>query len=465
MKAVIVDIDGKFAVAMDRQGCFFKIKNTGNFTIGYEVDIPSSSQSRFKHHAFMKIASIAAAVLIVIGVGAGSYAYLSPYSYINVDINPSIEITVNRFERIIDIKGLNKDGEKIISLKKLRNKEICEGVSSLFNSALQEGFIKAGSENTVVFTVAGKNKDEVDQLEKEIKDSIDMEVKSAKVNSEVVVQETTLERRQEAAKLGISPGKMLLIEKLREKSPDLKVEDLKDKPVKEIMKSMKEVSRNHGKGGDIDSKPKEEKGNEKDKNVNKNEDLKERNNQGQKGNKSDRDKNNGQKRQSDIIPTSSPKNDNDNKQDKRDNETQKENKKSKSNSKDKPKGYPIKYDIDIGSENGKEKDEGEAGDPKKEGTIDNKGKKQDENEKNNIKKDRNNKLEELNNHMLPLEDKEKEKGHEKYQVKVDDKAVQPEKNDLIVEKVEEDISKENNSEEKKKDNDKLSNDRQKKDKR
>ena len=41
--------------------------------------------------------------------------------------------------------------------------------------------------------------------------------------------------------MGISPGKLVLIEKLKEEKPDVKVDEYKEKPVKEILTSIKQA--------------------------------------------------------------------------------------------------------------------------------------------------------------------------------------------------------------------------------
>jgi len=50
-----------------------------------------------------------------------------------------------------------------------------------------------------------------------------------------------MERHNEAARLGISPGKMNLIQKLEAVKPGIKYEDYSKKPVKDIMKEIKDI--------------------------------------------------------------------------------------------------------------------------------------------------------------------------------------------------------------------------------
>ena len=52
---------------------------------------------------------LASVVLLVTGLGA----WFTPTASIGVDINPSIELRVNRFDRVIALEGRNADGEAL----------------------------------------------------------------------------------------------------------------------------------------------------------------------------------------------------------------------------------------------------------------------------------------------------------------------------------------------------------------
>lgn len=62
---------------------------------------------------FRRIIPAAAAVclLLVLFVGAG--LYFTPTTRINIDINPSLELGINRFDKVISVNALNDDGKKI----------------------------------------------------------------------------------------------------------------------------------------------------------------------------------------------------------------------------------------------------------------------------------------------------------------------------------------------------------------
>src|SRR5665647_1597296 len=104
MKSVVVEIHKKNAILLSDNGCIIKRQNK-NYRIGQEVEIIMENRSNYK-----KIAAYAAAACFILVVGAGFLTYYTPSTYVSFDVNPSIEYTVNMYDRVISVKGVNDDG-------------------------------------------------------------------------------------------------------------------------------------------------------------------------------------------------------------------------------------------------------------------------------------------------------------------------------------------------------------------
>jgi len=94
-----------------------------------------------------------------------------------------------------------------------------------------------------MLTVAGKNSRKVLEIKEEVESTANKVLNDDNVVSEVIVENIVLERREEARELGISPGKLLLIEKLKEVDPKATTEEYKDKPVNEIVKTIRDIKK------------------------------------------------------------------------------------------------------------------------------------------------------------------------------------------------------------------------------
>jgi len=244
LKGVVVEIKGKYAVALNKQGEFIKVRNNGKLQVGYEIDVPSAVFP--SANSLTRVASIAAAFILVVSIGFGAYSYSATYAYINLDINPSIELATNIYDRIISARGINADGEKLLKTGGLKNKKLQDGIEEILEEAVEEGYLKPGSDNAVMLTVSSKDQKKAAQIQKKAEDTISKELTTTGVESEVVTEKATLQKHEEANERGISPGKMLLIEKLVEAQPDLSDEDIENfenRPVKDILKSIKEAKK------------------------------------------------------------------------------------------------------------------------------------------------------------------------------------------------------------------------------
>lgn len=72
---------------------------------------------------------LAFCIVIAFIAGTGTYSWFyKPVSYISIDINPSIELALNRFDRVISATAYNPEGEKIIKGLSLKG--------SLYTSAI-----------------------------------------------------------------------------------------------------------------------------------------------------------------------------------------------------------------------------------------------------------------------------------------------------------------------------------------
>lgn len=237
MKAVVVEIHSGFAAVLSDDGRITKVKNR-NYAIGQVIEM---KQELAKKIRFMS--SVAAAVAVVFGCGIAAYAYWTPYSYVSLDVNPSIEYSLNRFDRLLEVTGVNEDGEDIVEqlqLDALRNQKIDQAIAITIEQIKEQGYFD-GTPQGVVIATSAQDVEKAEQLAEDLKQSVEHITEDEEISVESFP--VGLERVQEARELGVTPGKLNLVEKLRDSAanPDqVSLEEWLDKPVKEIMRAIKE---------------------------------------------------------------------------------------------------------------------------------------------------------------------------------------------------------------------------------
>src|ERR1700674_395384 len=113
---------------MNKTGLVLKVEknratlltNTGEFVkVVFSKDMPKVGETYSgvvrNERNYLKYLTAAAALFIVFLSGGGAaYAYYTPVATIQVSINPSIELKINRFDRIIQSSPINTDGVTLL---------------------------------------------------------------------------------------------------------------------------------------------------------------------------------------------------------------------------------------------------------------------------------------------------------------------------------------------------------------
>jgi len=243
MKGIILEYDKNDAIILTDDGLFKRIKNN-NYAIGQRIEIKEVPK---KGRRFVTgIASLAAALAITT---IGSIAYYTPTDYISLDVNPSIEYTLNTFDRVLDVKAVNEDGEAILSGLKMNNMSIDDAVKITLDELIAEGYLTDEPDSGVIITASNKKLGNAEamaaKLQHEVKDYL---IQKENIAAEVEAEAVGKEKAQEAKALGVTPGKLTLVEKLQSSTNSaIDRDEWLNKPVKEINSAIKE-NKKHNKG-------------------------------------------------------------------------------------------------------------------------------------------------------------------------------------------------------------------------
>lgn len=166
-----------------------------------------------------------------------------PETMISLDVNPAIEMKLNKDEKIVNIETKNEDAKKIVGDMKLKNVDASVGVNALIGSMFKNGYLKENSnDNDILLTVnnsdSAKSKEIKDKLTKTIKDTLDQNNSKA----EILLQEDKITEEDEkiAEEYDITTGKAKFINKLLEKSPELSQEQLSKMTMRELVKYLED---------------------------------------------------------------------------------------------------------------------------------------------------------------------------------------------------------------------------------
>jgi hypothetical protein len=183
MKAVIVEIKGSNAAVLSEDGRISQIKNR-NYKIGQEIAMSNNNYTKWALTA-------AAAMLLFV---TPAWAYMTPYSYVSIDVNPSFEFSINRFDRVLEVKAVNEDAEEMvkeINIDGLKNKEIKVAVRNVLTELKNQGYITEGEDGGVVVATSSKSEEKTNNLAAALKTAVNEEVGKNKDKDSVEVSKDT----------------------------------------------------------------------------------------------------------------------------------------------------------------------------------------------------------------------------------------------------------------------------------
>lgn len=222
MKAVVLEIKENWAAVLCEDGVVRKIKK-GKLSVGDSLDIsPESCGKILSLGSFRRYIAGSAAALFLLTAGAGgvySYNNVLACSYVSLDINPSIEYTLNRQNYVIKVKGLNEEGQGIVdeliktSLHHATLEEALEQTKLILS---QKKYLNSDAGEYVLINVSASNDRRMNILQEEALSAFSTEQTQGKLN--LVLTGSTLKEHKTASSLGISTGTYQQIQYIKAKS-------------------------------------------------------------------------------------------------------------------------------------------------------------------------------------------------------------------------------------------------------
>ncbi len=187
---------------------------------------------------WVKVAAMAASLVLVLGLSLGFYNYTSTNTVetvVGLDVNPSLELQLNKNETVLAVNARNEDGKKILGDMDLKGSSLDVAVNALLGSMLRGGYL-SDLQNSILVSVENKDPEKSARLEAALSEKVNALLSTdtfqGAVLSQTVTQDQTLQNLADSH--GISLGKAQLIQKILEKHPLYTFADLAKLSINEL---------------------------------------------------------------------------------------------------------------------------------------------------------------------------------------------------------------------------------------
>ena len=186
--------------------------------------------------------TIVAACLAVILLGGGGAFYQranAVASVVSLDVNPSIELKVNRSEKVLSCTPLNDDAREILAGMDggadLKGAKLDVAVNAIVGSLVRSGYLDSIS-SAIMISVEDKNTTRAEKLQRELTSAVDGVLQTSAAKASVLTQTLTQDaaREQQARENNISTGKAALVNRVLALNPSLSFDALAALSVEEL---------------------------------------------------------------------------------------------------------------------------------------------------------------------------------------------------------------------------------------
>lgn len=175
----------------------------------------------------------AAAVFLLAVLGGGFYAVQTPDGVATLDANPSIELTVNKLGRVLSVRACNADAQVVLDELELRNQPLQTAADAIVAKLQADGYVSADTNSILVTVEAGKGDARLcDRLASAVEDAQSDCGLAPAVLAQVLEPDPALEA--DAAAMGVSAGKAMLIRQISAQVEDLTGEALAVLPINDL---------------------------------------------------------------------------------------------------------------------------------------------------------------------------------------------------------------------------------------
>lgn len=187
--------------------------------------------------------ALACLALLLLG---GRWLYFTPSFAISIDVNPSLELGVNRFDRIVSVQGYNSDGQELADSLNLKYLNYAEAVNRVLSSDTVRALL-AGNELLAIGVVGSDDARSAEAVSK-----IESACTAGRMNAYCYYARS--DEVREAHELGLSYGKYRAYCEYRALDPSITVEEVQRMTMRELRDAIDALSSGGDAGAGLENR-------------------------------------------------------------------------------------------------------------------------------------------------------------------------------------------------------------------
>ncbi|MGE5629747.1 MAG: hypothetical protein ACM3TR_01475 [Caulobacteraceae bacterium] len=242
-EGVVIKVTDQYIVYLCDDGTFQNVKRTkGQIPLIGERNVIRQRRNAPIFGYLSKISVIACVIAFMI---------FSPFIFdktdkstayvVAIDINPSVEVQVNKELYTIGLTALNQSGEKVVSAIEYKGKRLEETINLIIAQSVNYGFLNQNKTGLITTSIVPINVNE--QINKDkVRSIIDEALVRNEVHAEVQISADGKETMEAAHALGLTVNKYKLYRTLVDNGLPISTQEVKENSIKNLL----ELINKHG---------------------------------------------------------------------------------------------------------------------------------------------------------------------------------------------------------------------------
>ncbi|WP_245527954.1 anti-sigma factor domain-containing protein [Ammonifex degensii] len=190
------------AIVLTPEGEFLEVSSSGK-GVGEETIFRRPGWKRRLYAAL----ALAATFLLVASFSLYYWCFPAPAAYVSLDLNPSLELGVNREGKVVALHPYDDEGHKLLADANIKGLPLKQALGVLFDRACSFGFLSSNSEGVVLVAVVQA---EPVLAPQGVASWVEEELARDQVEAKVVVLNLPPAFGKEARRANLSPGRYAL---------------------------------------------------------------------------------------------------------------------------------------------------------------------------------------------------------------------------------------------------------------
>ncbi len=161
----------------------------------------------------LKYAAMAASFILFCLISLSVFNYVTApgvYAYVGLDINPSLELGINKEKRVISVTAYNEDGRRVIEKPGLLNLNVNDALGAIIQECQEDGYLGVDRINKIAISLQMTGEDGGRELMLGIDRTLARELEQNGLSARTYYFNISRDTRELAREKNISPMKYML---------------------------------------------------------------------------------------------------------------------------------------------------------------------------------------------------------------------------------------------------------------